>query len=182
MKQSQVCCQYCIQNHMIAAKLHVEGTPVHTPVSLQSGQLLSEVLYLHLPLLPGNMRLKLLSKINNNSAHHDTMMYTPYQNYNRCQSKYPTLILTLTLTLTLIFIGHLFSLTREQCLKILICASFSSELQITRKVTHIHSSRMKSKTYRLYTNLLFQKFHLCLQVLHMWLQLLCKCVQQWRLQ
>ena len=133
----------------------------HTPVSLQSGQLLSEVLYLHLPLLPGNMCLKLLSKINNNSAHHDTMMYTPYQNYKRCQSKYPTL------TLILIFIGHLFSLTREQCLKILICASFSSELQITRKVTHIHSSRMKSKTYRLYTNLLSQKFHLCLQVLHM---------------
>ena len=72
---------------MIAAKLHMEGTPVHTPVNLQSGQLLSEVLYLYLPLLPGNMCLKLLRQKNNNSAHHHTIMDTPYQNYNRASIK-----------------------------------------------------------------------------------------------
>ena len=87
MKQSQICWQYCILNHMIAAKLHMEGTPVHTPVNLQSGQLLSEVLYLYLPLLPGNMCLKLLRQKNNNSAHHHTIMDTPYQNYNRASIK-----------------------------------------------------------------------------------------------
>ena len=71
---------------MIAAKLHMEGTPVHTPVSLQSGQLLSEVLYLYLPLLSGNMCLKLLRQKNNNSAHHHIHHI---KTTTERQSKYP---------------------------------------------------------------------------------------------
>ena len=105
--------------------LNCENFPIYgIPVSLQSGQLLSEVLYLHFPLLPGDVCLKLLRKIHNKLAHHHTMMYTPYQNYN------PMVCIKQN-------ISHLLSFTREQGLKVLICAPFSSELQTTGKVTHI---------------------------------------------